>query len=69
MSELVNAVRRLYWQIHLSLSQQFFLGWTFLFFVKDNALEKIHELSGLAFLQSKTSVHESVITQICLDSI
>lgn len=52
-----------------SLSQQFFLDWIFLFFVKDNALEKNHELSGLAFLQSKTSFHECVITQMCRNSI
>lgn len=37
--------------------------------MKDSALEKNHELSGLAFLQSKTSFHESVITQMCLNSI
>jgi len=37
--------------------------------VKDSALQKNHELSGLAFLQSKTSFHETVITQMCLNSI
>jgi len=37
--------------------------------VKDNALEKYHDLSGLAFLQSKTSFHESMITQMCMNSI
>jgi len=37
--------------------------------VKDNALEKYHELSGLAFLQSKASFHESMITQMCMNSI